>query len=243
MKENKYDDDNFFKEYSNMSRSLHGLNAAGEWEFFKRLLPDFLGKKVLDIGCGFGWHCNYAASLGAAYVLGLDISENMIKTAREKTTAPNVEYKIMPMEDIDFENGAFDVVISSLALHYSPDFLGICEKVYKYLTDGGSFVFSVEHPIFTAEGTQKWVYNEAGNLAHWPLDRYFEPGLRNTVFLGEKVIKYHRSLTDYVGALLDTGFELTGFVEPMPDEKALKEDPDMKDELRRPMFLLLAGRK
>ena len=75
MKENKYDDEVFFKKYSEMSRSKYGLKGAGEWYQFKKLLPDFKGKRVLDLGCGYGWHCAYAAENGANSVLGVDLSE------------------------------------------------------------------------------------------------------------------------------------------------------------------------
>ena len=40
-----YDDDRFFKRYSQMPRSQKGLAAAGEWPVFKTLLPDLKGKK------------------------------------------------------------------------------------------------------------------------------------------------------------------------------------------------------
>ena len=56
------------------------------------LLPDFAGKRVLDLGCGYGWHCIYAAEHGAASVTGVDLSEKMLAVAREKTTAPQVTY-------------------------------------------------------------------------------------------------------------------------------------------------------
>ena len=52
MKENKYDDESFFRKYGEMGRSKEGLIAAGEWETMKALLPDFKGKRMLDIGCG-----------------------------------------------------------------------------------------------------------------------------------------------------------------------------------------------
>ena len=61
MKENKYDDSVFFEQYSHMPRSEQGLSAAGEWPALKALLPELAGKRVLDLGCGFGWHCRYAA--------------------------------------------------------------------------------------------------------------------------------------------------------------------------------------
>ncbi|MBM7564179.1 2-polyprenyl-3-methyl-5-hydroxy-6-metoxy-1,4-benzoquinol methylase [Paenibacillus sacheonensis] len=78
MKQNKYDDNGFFANYSRMSRSIDGLEAAGEWHSFRQMLPELSGKRVLDIGCGFGWHCRYASEQGAASVVGIDISANML---------------------------------------------------------------------------------------------------------------------------------------------------------------------
>ena len=54
MKENKYDNNRFFSQYSQMSRSVDGLKGAGEWHVLQKMLPDFTGKRVLDLGCGFG---------------------------------------------------------------------------------------------------------------------------------------------------------------------------------------------
>lgn len=104
-------------------------------------------------------------------------------------------------------------------------------------------MFSVEHPIFTAHGAQKWHCDNRGNRLHWPVDQYFDEGIRNADFLGEEVKKYHRTLTSYVDNLLKTGFEITGFVEPKPEEKLIASIPDMLDELRRPMMLLISSRK
>ena len=56
MKENRYDDKAFFDQYSQMARSQQGLAGAGEWPTLRALLPDFSGKQVLDMGCGYGWH-------------------------------------------------------------------------------------------------------------------------------------------------------------------------------------------
>ena len=54
MKENKYDDERFFQKYSQMLRSQKGLQGAGEWSELQKILPDFNGKQVLDLGCGYG---------------------------------------------------------------------------------------------------------------------------------------------------------------------------------------------
>ena len=47
MKQNKYDDPAFFANYSQMARSIGGLDAAGEWPAFRTLLPELRDKKYL----------------------------------------------------------------------------------------------------------------------------------------------------------------------------------------------------
>ena len=81
MAYNEYDDPHFFEEYAKMGRSQGGLPAAGEWHQLQPLFPLLEGKAVLDLGCGYGWHCKYAAEQGAAEVLGIDLSHRMIAEA------------------------------------------------------------------------------------------------------------------------------------------------------------------
>lgn len=242
MKENKYDDAVFFQKYSQMSRSKEGLDGAGEWYEMQKLMPDFNGKRVLDLGCGYGWHCFYAAEHGAEYVLGTDISEKMLEVARQKNQFENIEFQRIAMEDIECEDESFDVIISSLALHYVKDYRELAEKISRWLKPGGRFVFSVEHPVFTAYGTQNWYYNEDGEILHFPVDNYYYEGEREAVFLGEKVTKYHRTLTTYLNTLLNLGLRIEQVVEPMPPENML-DIPGMKDEMRRPMMLLVSAVK
>lgn len=243
MKENKYDDNNFFSQYSKMTRSVEGLKGAGEWHILQKMLPDFTGKRVLDLGCGFGWHCIYAVEHGATFITGIDISEKMLEEARKRNSSPLIEYKCMAIEDYDFQPNMFDIVISSLTFHYLESFNNICRKINTTLTLGGSFVFSVEHPIFTAYGNQDWYYDQAGNRIHWPVDRYFTEGRRTAVFLGEEITKYHKTLTTYINGLIQNGFEICELIEPQPDPTMLESILGMKDELRRPMMLLISARK
>ena len=197
---------------------------------------------MLDLGCGYGWHCIYAAEHGAASVTGVDLSEKMLAVAREKTTAPQVTYIRGDMAETPFPPESFDVVLSSLAIHYLPSFTDFLERVRQCLSPGGDFVFSVEHPIFTAAGPQEWYYGPDGTPLHFPVDRYFEEGRRTARFLGEDVTKYHRTLTTYLDGLLTGGFQLLRVVEPQPPARMLGQ-PGMRDELRRPMMLLVSARK
>ena len=209
MKENKYDDNIFFQKYSQMSRSQKGLAGAGEWETLKKMLPDFKGKRVLDLGCGYGWHCIYAMENGASSVVGVDISH---------------------------------IILSSLAFHYVADYENLIKKIYRMLKAGGNLVFTVEHPVFTAHGTQDWYYNEKGEILHFPVDNYYYEGKRTAMFLEEKVTKYHRTLTTYLNTLLSNSFIINQIVEPQPPENMM-DIPGMADEMRRPMMLIVSAKK
>ncbi|MGM0940785.1 MAG: class I SAM-dependent methyltransferase [Bacillota bacterium] len=240
MKESDYDNENIFEKYSQMDRSKRGLEGAGEWQTLKKLLPDFQGKKVLDLGCGYGWHCIYALEQGASSVVGVDLSEKMLEVAKKQTTSKKVEYIHSDIEDISFAENTFDIVLSSLTLHYIESFSDIAKNVHRYLKGDGVFVYSVEHPIFTSDGNQDWIYSEDGSIAHFPVDNYFYEGKRATNFLGENVTKYHKTLTTYVDGLLKNGFHINRIVEPMPPENMINV-PGMKDELRRPMMFIVSA--
>jgi ftsJ-like methyltransferase len=243
MKENKYDNDKFFEQYGKMTRSVYGLEGAGEWHALRSVLPEMCGKTLLDLGCGYGWHCKYAAGQGAKKVVGIDLSKKMIDRANEINSDPSIEYHVMAVEDFDFRNNRFDVVLSSLTFHYIESFEKVCVDVHSCLSQGGEFVFSVEHPVFTASGTQEWYRDKKGEILHWPVDNYFSEGSRRANFLGEEVIKYHKTLTTYINGLLKSGFEITNLIEPEPSQELLDTVEGMRHELRRPMMLIISARK
>ena len=67
--------------------------------------------------------------------------------------------------------------------------------------------------------------------------------MRNTTFLTENVIKYHRTVSTYINDLIHNGFKINAVMEPMPTEEMVKNVPGMKDENRRPMFLIISVEK
>ena len=91
---NIYDNSEFFAAYAEMGRSKDGLKAAGEWHQLQPLFPKLQGKKVLDLGCGYGWHCKYAAQMGAAEILGIDSSQKMIAKAVADNSDDKIKYKV-----------------------------------------------------------------------------------------------------------------------------------------------------
>ncbi len=242
MKENKYDNEQFFVKYSQMERSKKGLSGAGEWSELQKILPDFQSKNVLDLGCGYGWHCKYAVENGADFVLGTDISYKMLEAAKQKNNDQRIQYQCIAMEDLEFKSESFDIILSSLAFHYVKDFKTLVKNIALWLKKDGELVFSAEHPVFTSCGTQDWYYDENGSILHFPIDNYYYEGEREAVFLGEKVIKYHRTLTTYLNTLLQNGFTIQHIIEPQPPQEMLNL-PEMKDEMRRPMMLIVSAKK
>ena len=235
---NEYDDPHFFHEYAQMARSVGGLEAAGEWHQLQPLFPELAGKRVLDLGCGYGWHCKYAAEHDAARVLGIDASKQMLDEAHRRHADPRIEYRRCGIEDYEYPEHAWDLVVSNLALHYIEDLDAVFANVRRTLTPGGTFLFNIEHPTFTAGVDQNWVYNEDGTPRYWPVDDYFHPGERHTNFLGCDVIKQHHTLTQILGGLLSAGFTLQAVEEAEPPANMMGL-PGMCDELRRPMMLLV----
>jgi hypothetical protein len=90
------------------------------------------------------------------------------------------------------------MVISSLALHYVEPFDLVCRKIHHCLASNGLFLFSVEHPMFTALPAQAWHYGPAGERLHWPVDNYQQEGGRQTNWLTNNVIKYHRIAVQFL---------------------------------------------
>ena len=239
---NEYDNERFFEEYAKMPRSRDGLSAAGEWHQLKPLFPPLAGKTVLDLGCGYGWHCRFAAEQGAVKVLGLDLSRKMIEEANRRNAEKRIEYRVCGIEEYEYPENKWDCVVSNLALHYIADLDKIFQKVYQTLKPGGNFLFNIEHPVFTAGVGQDWVYTAEGKPQYWPIDNYFIPGKRSTHFLGCEVVKLHHTLTQIMMGLLDNGFELEAVKEAEPPEEMM-HIPGMKDELHRPMMLLVKAKK
>lgn len=241
MTQNIYDEDEFFAGYSRLPRSVEGLDGAPEWPALRALLPELRGRKVLDLGCGFGWFCRWARDSGAAHVQGIDVSEKMLARARDMTPDSGVTYSRTDMEQLELSPASFDLVYSSLALHYIGNLNGLLSQVHRALLKGGSLIFSVEHPIYTAPANPHWFVDTAGRKA-WPVSSYLDEGPRTTDWLAKGVIKQHRTLATYLNAMLQSGFTLLHVEEWGPTEEQIASRPEFADEHQRPPFLLLAAR-
>src|SRR5262245_12315888 len=147
--QNIYDDPEFFAGYKTLERFGAGWERAAEHADLLSLLPEVKGRRVLDLGCGVGQLARYLATQGAAEVLGVDLSERMLALARTEWVHPRVTYFRGAVEEVTFPPGRFDLVVSSLVLHYVDDYRGLIARIAGWLTLSGHLVYSTEHRIFT----------------------------------------------------------------------------------------------
>lgn len=240
MTQNIYDTAEFFEGYSQMARSVHGLDGAPEWPALRALIPALAGSRVVDLGCGFGWFCRWAEAQGAAQVLGLDVSQNMLDRACATTPAGPIAYQRADLENLTLPAEAYDLAYSSLTLHYIERLPELFATIYRALTQGGHFVFSAEHPIYTAPAQPGFVQDATGRRV-WPLNQYAVEGPRTTDWLAKGVIKQHRTLGTYLNQLIAAGFTITHVQEWAPTAEQLAAQPALDEERDRPMMVLVAA--
>jgi len=242
MTQNIYDHPEFFEGYSRLDRSVRGLGGAPEWPCLRSMLPDLSGRRVLDLGCGYGWFSRWARGQGATRVFGIDLSENMLKRAAELTVDDGIEYRRDNLETIQLSNSDFDLVFSSLVLHYIDNLARLFQCIHRALVVGGHFVFSTEHSIYTAPRRPYWSIDETGTRS-WPVDGYLSEGRRETEWLAKGVIKQHRSIGTIINLLISAGFSIARLEEWGPTDEQIASQPELSEHRERPMFLLVAAQR
>lgn len=244
MKQNIYDNALFFKGYEEIRKRKFNYNNLLERPNFLALMPDIRGKILLDLGCGKGEFANDCVINGAQHVDAVDISGNMIKAAKERFRSDRIHLQQIPIEDILLQESYYHLITSALALHYVADFEGVTKKVSRALCPEGVFLFSIEHPISTAnKGGEQWILNEMGAISHFAVDRYRDEGKRTQNWLVDNVVMYHRTLETIINTLICNGLQIEKIVEPMPTDEAIELLPSLQKELHRPSFLIVKARK
>ncbi|WGE67594.1 class I SAM-dependent methyltransferase [Actinobacillus equuli subsp. haemolyticus] len=249
MKKSIYDTPIFFERYQQLRENPISMNEVVEKPTMFSLLPDLTKKKVLDLGCGTGVHLAHYLELGASKVIGLDLSELMLKQAEsdlaknwQKSTAFSLH--CLPMEQLDkIPEDNFDVVTSSFAFHYIEDFADLLAKISAKMTACGTLIFSQEHPIVTCyrEG-YRWEKNEQKQQVAYRLNFYRDEGERDRSWFQQAFKTYHRTMATICNQLIQAGFEIVQVEEPMLAEQPQWHN-EFKDLQHRPPLLFIKAVK
>jgi ubiquinone/menaquinone biosynthesis C-methylase UbiE len=217
----------------------------------EKLLPNLQGKKILALGCGSGEEIELLRSKGAEdkNIIGIDISEKLIQIAKE--TYVDVDFQAMDMEKLSFENESFDLVYSSLALHYIDDWMQVLSEVYRVIKKSGQFVFSTHHPISWAAESISTSSDFIKGIGYKTstqnrdeiklIGTYLSKSSKETKwFNGQMKIKYfNKSLSEMFKEIQYAGFQITRFEEPrVLDEAKEKDFKFWKLHSEIPMFIV-----
>ncbi|MHB9288929.1 class I SAM-dependent methyltransferase [Halobacteriales archaeon Cl-PHB] len=186
------------------------------------LVPDVAGDRVLDAGCGGGRYTEWLLEEGAD-VVGVDASAEMLAHANDRVGDNATLHQADLADPLEFvEEGAFDGVVSGLALSYVEDWRAVFAEFARVLRPGGFLVFSTTHPF------DEYPLSEESN--------YFKVE-RTTKEWDVEVPYYRRPVGEMLNPLLETGFRLDEVLEPQPTEAFREAWPERYEkESKRPVF-------
>jgi SAM-dependent methyltransferase len=207
------------------------------------LCGEVRGMGVLDVGCGNGYFARALARRGAR-VTGIDISSRMIAHAQRQEAAEplGIEYHVLDAAVLPagFVPQSLDMVTSCLALQDMPDVEKVLGGIHALLRPGGRFVVSISHPC-TDTPFRVWERDSSDAKRWLCIDRYFERGPLEYTWSGWgrefTTEAIHAPLEDWLGWILEAGFQLRALKEPRPTDEALRTRPDLEDAARVPYFL------
>jgi SAM-dependent methyltransferase len=234
-----YDDRKVFATYrARRETRMDSPNDVLEKPVFDELAGDLAGLRILDLGCGSASFGREAYQQGCRSYLGIDGSNNMVELAKDVLAETPGEVVKAKIEAWDYPQHQFDLVTSRLALHYIEDIEAVFAKVFQALVAAGRFIFSVEHPVITS-CDRAW--QTGGPRQYWIVDDYFEIGPRITSWMGGRVVKYHRTIEDYFGALVRAGFAVNAVRESRPQRALFADEATYERRKRIPLMLFFSG--
>ena len=244
QQQNIYDNKEFFDGYQSIRNNLSANELIEIPQLFE-LIGNVENLSILDLGCGTGGHDRKLMNMGAKKVVGSDLSNNMINEAIKNNSSDNIEYKVMSMDDIDKLDEKFDMVVSSLAIHYVPDYDGLCKRVYNLLNDGGRFIFSCGHPMDSCAILNDYSENFViiNDKKYFLISDYNNEGKRVSHWFVDGVETYHRNMSHLVNGLIDAGFKLEHMTESYASEEAIKLKPKYIEQNDHSYYVYFKCRK
>lgn len=132
------------------------------------------GLDVLDCASGVGWGSFLMAQSGAKKVVGVDLSNNAITTANIYYSAQNVEFVTSALEDLDFCDGSFDVVISFETIEHVNDPTEFLKKLRQFSKKGAKLLLSTPNGyVFKPDGVRPYNPYHLQEYSRQDLERMF----------------------------------------------------------------------
>lgn len=229
-------DEASFNDYEGFAREFaRGTDTRAIYRWYERpaiigLAGEVRGLRVLDAGCGAGAHAAELIGRGAA-VTGADMSEGLLSIARDRLGPDVPLHQADLSHPLPFADGAFDLVLSSLVMHYLEEWEPTLREFHRVLVPGGRVVLSTHHPVMDMR--------VSGNDDYFGTYTFTEDWQRDGQTMHMRF--WHRPLRAMLSAFSASGFAVDRIVEPDPLPEMATEDPDMYRHLtRNAQFLFFA---
>lgn len=227
-------------DYERHVDSQSGHNAYYERPAMLKVLPaDMEQMTVLDAGCAAGWYTEQFIIRGAR-VTAVDLSPAMVEACKRRVGNEATVFACDITEDLPFEDEAFDLIVSSLTLHYIEDWTPTFREFQRVLKPGGSLIFSVHHPFM--------------DVKHYDRPDYFARELLTEVWNKQEsgpveVTFYRRPIQEIIN-VTSSRFRIEQIVEPQPS-LAHKDNPEAAEWVAKwfdrlmtnPHFLIVKANK
>ncbi len=173
------------------------------------MLGNVRNRNILDVACGTGYFAKILKDKGAN-VVGVDISEKMIKIAKEKYEETGIKFLVRDAKDLEgIASNQFEFVISNMSFHAIKDVSETIDEIARVIQTGGKLIFSIPHPW-----TQEAETVKERDQYYLRLKTYKTPSEVKDKTYGKKgIVLYHRPLEFYIKKLTDHRFEITNFAE------------------------------
>ncbi|MDI4647903.1 class I SAM-dependent methyltransferase [Cohnella hashimotonis] len=210
--------DRLAKDYEMHVDTQSGHNAYYERPAMMELLPaDMDQLSVLDAGCAAGWYTEQFIKKGAQ-VTAIDMSPEMVEACKRRVGDQAAVFTCDMTDPLPFMDEAFDLIVSSLTLHYIDDWAPTFREFHRVLKPGGSFVFSVHHPFMDFKH-----FNRPDYFAHELLAEIWDKKEAGPV----EVTFFRRPLQEIMN-VTSAQFIINQIIEPKPS-LAFKDMPEAKD--------------
>ena len=196
------------------------------------------GKLVLDVGAGEGRFSRMLAQRGAR-TIALDLFWPMVQTARKRAAGDSAVVR-SPATALPIAESTVDIVVSYIVWVDVPDVRSAIAEAARVLKPGGQLVAANLSFITASPG---WQRAPDGRRLFHPIDQYVDERPITLNWRGHKVVNWHRPLSAYMDAYLSADLVLRRFLEPVPPDDRLRDNPRYEDWYRIPEFTVMRWQK